>query len=70
MVPLLPGTVEVIAAILIILPRTVVVGAGLLAATMLAAIDTHVFVGVGSPGPALGLLVLLAIVAWYRGVYR
>ena len=64
------GTVEVIAAILIIVPKTVVVGAALLAATMVGAIDTHVFVIGGSPVPALVLLAFAALVAWYRGLYR
>jgi hypothetical protein len=64
------GSIEVIAAILIIVPRTVVVGAALLAATMIAAIDTHVFLIGGSPVPALVLLALAALVAWYRGLYR
>jgi len=64
------GSVEVMAAILIVVPRTVVVGAALLAATMIAAIETHVFVIGGSPVPALVLLALAALVAWYRGLYR
>jgi putative oxidoreductase len=64
------GSVEVIAAILIIVPRTVVIGAALLAATMIAAIDTHVFLIGGSPVPALILLVLSVVVAWYHFLYR
>jgi len=64
------GSVEVIAAILIIVPRTVVVGAALLFVTMIAAIDAHALVIGGSPVPALVLLALAALVAWYRGLYR
>jgi putative oxidoreductase len=64
------GSIEVIAAIMIIVPRTAVVGATLLAATMVGAIDTHVFLIGGSPVPALVLLVLTALVVWYRGLYR
>ena len=64
------GSVEVIAAIMIIIPRTVVVGAALLAATMIGAFDTHVLLIGGSPIPALVLLVLAALVVWYRGLYR
>ena len=64
------GSVEVIAAILIVVPRRVVVGAALLAATMIAAIETRVFVIGGSPVPALVPLALSALVAWYRGLYR
>jgi len=66
----LTGSVEVIAAILIIVPRTVVVGAALLAATMIGASATHAFLIGGSPVPALVLLVLSMLVACYRGVYR
>ena len=64
------GSVELIAAILIIVPRTVVVGAALLGATMVAAIETHLLVIGGSPGPALLLLALAVLVAWYRALYR
>lgn len=64
------GSVEVIAAILIIVPRTVVVGAALIGTTMIAAIDTHAFVIGGSPVPALVLLALAVLVAWYRVLYR
>ena len=64
------GSLEVIAAIMIVVPRTVVVGAVLLAATMIGAFDTHVLLIGGSPIPALVLLVLAALVVWYRGLYR
>ena len=64
------GSIEVIAAIMIIVPRTAVVGALLLAAMMIGAFDTHVFLIGGSPIPALVLLVLAALVIWYRGLYR
>lgn len=64
------GTVEIIAAILIIIPRTVLIGAALLAATMVGAIDSHVFLIGKSPIPALVLLAVTAVVAWYRGQYR
>ena len=64
------GSVEVIAAILVIVPRTVVVGAALLGATMVAAIETHLLEIGGSPKPALVLLALAVLVAWYRALYR
>ena len=64
------GSVEVIAAIIIIIPRTVLIGAALLAATMIGAFDTHLLLIGGSPIPALVLLVLAALVVWYRGLYR
>jgi len=41
--------------------------------TMNGELDTklfHVFVIGGSPAPALVLLALAALVAWYRGLYR
>lgn len=46
------------------------VGAALLAATMIAAIETRVFMIGGSPVPALVLLALAGLEAWYRGLYR
>jgi putative oxidoreductase len=53
-------------AILLWMPRTVVLGGALLAVTMTGAIPTHVFVLGGSPVPAIVLLVMLRTVTWYR----
>jgi hypothetical protein len=64
------GSVEVIAAILIMIPRTVVLGAALLTATMIAATATHLFLIGGSPLATLVLLLMSFLVAWYHGLYR
>lgn len=64
------GGIEIIAAVLIMVPRTVVIGAALLVGTMTAAIEAHLVVIGGSPLPALVVLVLSAVVAWYHALYR
>ena len=60
------GLVEVTAAVLILVPRTVPIGAGLIIATMIGAVYTHLALIGGSPVPALVLLVLAGIVLWGR----
>ena len=60
------GGLEVICAILLLVPRTVGIGAALLAATMAGAVATHLFIIGGSVAPALVLLLITAAVAWYR----
>ena len=60
------GSLEVICAILLLVPRTVGIGAALLAATMVGAVATHLFIIGGSAAPALVLLLITAAVAWYR----
>jgi putative oxidoreductase len=60
------GGLEVICAILLLVPKTAGVGAALLAATMVGAVATHLFIIGGSPLPAIMLLLTTAVVAWYR----
>lgn len=60
------GSVEVICAVLLLLPKTAGIGAALLAATMAGAVATHLFIIGGSPLPAIMLLLITAAVAWYR----
>jgi putative oxidoreductase len=60
------GGLEVICAILLLVPRTVGIGAALLAATMAGAVATHLFIIGGSAAPALVLMLITAAVAWYR----
>jgi len=60
------GGLEVICAILLLVPRTVGIGAALLAATMVGAVATHLFIIGGSAAPALVLMLITAAVAWYR----
>ena len=63
------GGLEMIGAILIMVPRTAALAAAVLAAIMIAAIATHMFIG-PPPISAIVLLVATAAVAWYRGVYE
>ena len=62
----LTGTLEVIGAIALLVPRAAFYGAVLLATVMIGAIVTHLAVLGGSPIPALVLLVIVGTVAWLR----
>lgn len=62
----LTGSIEVISAVLLLVPRFVGLGALLLVATMLGAVCTHLFLIGGTPVPALVLLILSAVVLWGR----
>jgi uncharacterized membrane protein YphA (DoxX/SURF4 family) len=58
------GAVEVIAALLLVVPATSVFGALLIACTMVGAILAHWIAMPGSALPAAGLLVLSLVVAY------
>lgn len=58
------GAVEIIGAVLILLPAAGFFGALLLAATMVGAVATHLVLIGGSPMPAVVLGLLSAFVAW------
>jgi putative oxidoreductase len=60
------GAIEWSGALLILLPKTRVLGAGLLAGVMSGAIATHLFVLHNSPAVPLVLLALTAVVLWGR----
>jgi uncharacterized membrane protein YphA (DoxX/SURF4 family) len=60
------GGIEVLGAVLLLVPRLAGVGALLLAATMVGAIFTHVAVIGGSFAVPLVLLVVTATIAWAR----
>jgi len=60
------GSLEVISAVLLLLPKTAGIGAALLTATMAGAVATHLFIIGGTPLPAIMLLLITATVAWYR----
>ena len=62
----LTGAVEVVSGLLLLVPSLAVFGALALAATMIGAIVTHVFVVGGSPAPAIFLLLLTSAIAWMR----
>jgi putative oxidoreductase len=60
------GLVELAGAVLILIPKTRVIGAGLLAGTMLGAIATHLFVLHSPPTAPAVLLALVSFVLWGR----
>jgi uncharacterized membrane protein YphA (DoxX/SURF4 family) len=60
------GGIEVGSAILLLLPGRAVFGAILLICTMIGAILTHFFVLHSPPTGPVGLLILVAVVAWLR----
>jgi uncharacterized membrane protein YphA (DoxX/SURF4 family) len=59
------GGIEVVSAILLMIPRVTPVGATLLVCTMIAAVLTHLVIG-GSPVPALVLGCFAVIILWGR----
>jgi putative oxidoreductase len=60
------GSLEVLGAILLLIPRLSGLGALLLMSVMLGAVPTHLFVVGGSPLPAIILLIVTGVVAWGR----
>jgi uncharacterized membrane protein YphA (DoxX/SURF4 family) len=62
----LTGGIEVVSAVLLLVPPLAFFGAAALAFTMAGAIVTHLFVIGGSPVPAVVLLALTTALAWIR----
>jgi hypothetical protein len=62
----LTGGLEVLCALLLLIPRLAGVGALLLMFVMLGAVGTHLFLVGGSPVPAIVLLLVMALIAWAR----
>ena len=62
----LTGSIEVIAALLLLTSRFAVFGAVLLISTMIGAVVTHLFIVGGSPVPAIVLLAGSSAIAWVR----
>ena len=60
------GGLEVISALLLLVPETAAIAAALLAATMVGAIVTHLFIIGGSAVVPIVLLLITLAVAWYR----
>src|SRR5258708_30667064 len=60
------GLVELAGAALILIPKTRVIGVGLLAGTMLGAIATHLFVLHNAPTTPVVLLALVSFALWGR----
>jgi putative oxidoreductase len=60
------GSLEVLGAILLLIPRLSGLGALLLVGVMLGAVPTHLFIVGGNPLPAMILLIVTGVVAWGR----
>ena len=60
------GSLEVLSALLLLIPRLNGLGALLLMGMMLGAVPTHLFVVGGSPLSAITLLIVTGVVAWGR----
>src|SRR5258707_6988881 len=60
------GTIEVVSAILLLIPSLAFFGALLLVPTMVGAVVTHLFIVGGNPTPAFVLGVAAAAIAWTR----
>ena len=59
------GSLEILGAVLLLVPRLSGLGALLLVGVMLGAVTTHFFIG-GSPLGAIILLIVTSVVAWGR----
>jgi uncharacterized membrane protein YphA (DoxX/SURF4 family) len=62
----LTGTIEVVSAVLLLIPSLAGYGAAALAVTMVGAIATHLFILGGSPLAAIILLASTSTIAWAR----
>jgi putative oxidoreductase len=62
----LTGGLEIIGALLLLIPSLCGVGALLLTCVMVGAVGTHLFLIGGSPVPAIVLLLVMALIAWGR----
>jgi putative oxidoreductase len=64
------GTIEVVSAVLLLIPSVAAYGAAALAVTMVGAIATHLFIIGGSPAIPIVLLASTAAIAWARRTGR
>lgn len=60
------GTIEVVSPVLLLVPSLALFGALALAATMVGAILTHLFIVGGSPAVPMVLLAVTTTIAWAR----
>jgi putative oxidoreductase len=60
------GTIEIVSAILLLVPSLALIGAAILAVTMAVAVLTHLFVIGGSPLPAAILFLITSSIVWMR----
>jgi uncharacterized membrane protein YphA (DoxX/SURF4 family) len=63
---LLTGSLEIIGAIALLVPRATFYGAALLVVIMIGAVTAHVTILGGNPTPAIVLLALSATIAYLR----
>jgi hypothetical protein len=63
------GGLEVIGAILAVVPRTAGFAATLLGMTMVGAVDIHLLITGGSPVASIVLLVIAIAVTWYHELH-
>jgi hypothetical protein len=63
------GGLEVIGAILVLVPRTAGIAAILLGMTMVGAVDIHLLITGGSPVASIVLLVTAIAVTWYHELH-
>ena len=63
---LLIGVLEMLGAILALIPRVATFGAAILVIVMGGAVFTHFSTGIGSPWMALLMLALAAVLGWLR----
>jgi hypothetical protein len=66
----LTGSIEVVGAVLLLIPSLALFGGAALAVTMIGAVATHLFVLGGSPAMALVLLAATTTIAWARSDRR
>lgn len=62
------GGIEVVSAVLLLIPSAAAYGAAALAVTMVGAILTHLFIVGGSPAIPIALFGATATIAWLRGI--
>jgi uncharacterized membrane protein YphA (DoxX/SURF4 family) len=60
------GTVEIVSAVLLLMPRVAHIGAALLVMTMIGALIAHFTVLPFSPAKPIILLVMVSVVLWVR----
>ena len=60
------GTIEIVSAVLLLMPRVAAIGAALLATTMIGALVAHFTVLPFSPVKPIILLLMMSIVFWVR----
>lgn len=60
------GTIEAVSAVLLLIPSMARYGAAALAATMIGAIVTHLFIVGGNPAMPIVLLASTSTIAWAR----